>query len=76
MSGTSDTAGDNLESDNDTSDIQTVAKIQKQNSCAQCSAPCVVLTTADHHCLSMEDLSLWAMMIVCFSFMSNNNYNF
>ena len=59
--------------DSETSSIQTVVKIQAQNNCAWCSAPCVVLTTSDHHCLSMEELSLWALMIVCSSLRLDKN---
>lgn len=64
-SSASNTGAEESESDtSDTSDVQTVVELQKQNQCAQCSEPCVLLTTSDHHRLTIDDLSLWATMIV------------
>jgi len=73
----SDTDTEESESDSsDTSDVQTVAELQKQNHCAQCSAPCVLLTTSHHHRLTVDDLSLWATMIVWPLFRFNEDHHF
>ncbi|KAF9782706.1 hypothetical protein BJ322DRAFT_1110594 [Thelephora terrestris] len=57
---------------NDTSDSETtddseeaiIERIRRENNCARCNAPCTLLTNSDHHRYSMEELSLWATMIV------------
>ena len=65
-SGTSDSDSDS-ESDSTDSEVATVARLQNENTCSHCRAPCMLLTDASHHCFSVEELSLWATMIVCFS---------
>ncbi|KAF9785386.1 hypothetical protein BJ322DRAFT_1108826 [Thelephora terrestris] len=63
---TSNGDSDESESGSDSgSDMQIVVKIQLENSCGQCTAPCVILTTSYHHRLSMEELTLWAKLINC-----------
>ena len=56
--------------------MQTVVKIQQQNrDCGRCGAPCVVLTTSEHHHLSMKELTLWAKLIVCSALLINTISN-
>lgn len=77
MSSVSDSDGNESESDDsDASDTQIVVKIQKQNNCDLCGGACVILTTSQHHLLSMKELSLWAKLIVCSLLLSHRNHLF
>jgi len=56
---------DSTGSDSSQADTQVIVAIEKANHHAQCTTACVVLTDSRHHRLSMKELSLWGMMIVC-----------
>ena len=44
--------------------MKIVVALEKANHCAQCIAPCVLLTDSRHHRFSIDELTLWATMIV------------
>ena len=64
LSGTSGSESDSESESTDSSELATVAKLQNENICARCLAPCMLLTDTSHHRFSGEELSLWATMIV------------
>ena len=50
----------------DDSEEAIIQRLKRENNCARCNAPCVLLMNSNHHRYSMEELSLWVTMIVCF----------
>lgn len=60
----SDSESSSEHESSDTSDAMAIERIRKENHCARCNAPCMLLTNSTHHRYSIDELALWATLMV------------